>query len=162
MWLNLPAKYKMTKPFYAGLQKADIPAIAINQKVSLNLIAGNWEGQKGGFEPLTDIFLSSVKFESGGEWQISVPKNRNIFFYVVRGNVVVNDQEVKQRQLAEFNNDDENLDIKVNEDSLIIFGHAEPLNEPMIAQGPFVMNTEQEIIQAYQDYQLGKFGVWKG
>ncbi|MES2518917.1 MAG: pirin family protein [Bacteroidota bacterium] len=161
MWLNLPARLKMTKPHYKGLQKEDIPSIAINEKVTLNLISGDFEGNKGAFESLTNIFLSTISINSGGESNFSAPNNHNIFLYLIRGNVSVNGQEITQRQLVEFDNDDDILSLKANTESLLIFGHAKPFNEPMVAQGPFVMNTQQEIAEAYRDFQLGRFGIWK-
>jgi redox-sensitive bicupin YhaK (pirin superfamily) len=81
---------------------------------------------------------------------------------VVRGEVQVNGQAVARLHLAEFNHDGEKLDIQANADSLILLGHARPYGEPIVAYGPFVMNTEAEIHQAYADYQAGKFGVWQG
>jgi redox-sensitive bicupin YhaK (pirin superfamily) len=70
-------------------------------------------------------------------------------------------EEIPFRNLVEFNNDGDSLAVEATEDTVIIFGHANPFNEPLVAQGPFVMNTQEEIRQAYQDYQLGKFGSWE-
>jgi redox-sensitive bicupin YhaK (pirin superfamily) len=79
---------------------------------------------------------------------------------VIRGNVIVNNERVSYHQLVEFDNDSEQVSIKAETDAVILFGHALPLNEPVVAQGPFVMNTEEEIVAAYQDYRDGKFGQW--
>jgi quercetin 2,3-dioxygenase len=89
-----------------------------------------------------------------------VPVEENILLYVVRGNVYVNSQRVTFHQLVEFNNDAEKVTIKAETDAVVLLGHALPLNEPVVAQGPFVMNTEEEIVEAYQDYREGKFGQW--
>ena len=72
----------------------------------------------------------------------------------------MNGKEVEARQLLEFNNDDTDLHITSSADSILLFGHAKPFNEPVVAQGPFVMNTQQEIYEAYDDYRKGKFGSW--
>ncbi len=163
LWVNLPAKYKMVKPHYVGLQKQDIPAIALdNGKVRLNAVSGNWEGTKGAFEPLADIQLATVDFKSGGKLELDIAPERNIFFYVISGKLKVNEQEAGMHALVEFNNDGRRLAVEASSDAVVLLGHAEPFNEPVVAQGPFVMNTEQEIAEAYNDYRTGKFGVWNG
>jgi quercetin 2,3-dioxygenase len=80
---------------------------------------------------------------------------------VVRGELKVNHQLATKLNLVEFNNDGEELILEATTESIILLGHAKPFNEPVIAYGPFVMNTEKEIQEAYQDYQQGKFGIWK-
>jgi redox-sensitive bicupin YhaK (pirin superfamily) len=162
LWMNLPAKHKMMEPAYKGLQKEDIPSFSLeDENVIINLISGTWGGYKGAFDTVTNILLSTIYFQPGGELKVSVPKERNIFFYIIKGSLTVNGQEVPFRNLVEFNNDGEELQVKASEDSILLFGHAVPFNEPVVAQGPFVMNSESEIRQAYQDYQQGKFGQWK-
>lgn len=160
LWLNLPARLKMTPPAYVGLQRDAIPAIQVNETVVLNLISGTWNGQAGAFETLTDVFLSTIALQASGTLTLPVAENRTILFYVIRGSLRVNGQVVKARQLAEFDFAGETIDLTAEADSLLLFGHAQPFNEPVVARGPFVMNTEQEISEAYRDYQLGKFGTW--
>jgi quercetin 2,3-dioxygenase len=161
LWLNLPAKLKMADPFYKGLQKKDIPALSLDGgKVVVNLIAGEWQEQQGAFQPQTDVFLSTVDFKEGGMLRPSVPQAHNLFFYLIRGRLTVNGQEVEALQLVEFNGDAGPINIVAEEESVLLFGHALPFNEPVVARGPFVMNSEQEIYQAYRDYQQGKFGSW--
>ncbi|MBZ5856113.1 pirin family protein [Flavihumibacter profundi] len=158
LWVNLPAKLKMTAPKYTGLQKNEIPEISLdNGKVTIQVISGNWEDTKGAFSPLVDIQLATIFLKPGGTYNTSINPARNIFFYVVKGKVMVNGHEAQIHQLVEFNNDGDAIKIEASEDSIILFGHALPLNEPIVAQGPFVMNTETEIRQAYQDYRNGKF-----
>lgn len=162
LWVNLPAKYKMVNPAYLGLQKKDIPSVeADNGKVTINAVSGNWDGKTGPFRPLVDIQLASVYFKTDGIYETSIAKGRNVFFYVVKGKVNVNGQDAKTQQLVEFNNDATEMRIKALEESIILLGHAVPFNESVVAQGPFVMNTEEEIRQAYADYRNGAFGVWK-
>ncbi|WP_066833674.1 pirin family protein [Rufibacter ruber] len=162
LWLNLPAKHKMMEPQYKGLQKEDIPAISLEEgKVTVNLVSGEWNGQKGAFDTVSDVLLSTVYFQAGGQLNVTVPAERNIFFYIIKGTLTVNGQDVPFRNLVEFNNDGEELQVTASEESILLFGHAMPFNEPVVAQGPFVMNTEAEIYQAYQDYQQGKFGEWR-
>lgn len=161
LWINLPAKHKMVKPAYKGLKSEDIPHISEGEGVAINLISGRWKDQKGAVEPLTDIFLSTIEIKKDSTLSIKVDNSRNIFFYVVQGMVSVNGKKVSKLHLVEFNNDGEDILIGGTTDSTIIFGHADPFNEPMVAQGPFVMNTMEEIREAYEDYQNGKMGTWK-
>ena len=162
LWINLPARLKMTEPFYEGLQKEDIPTISLNDgKVNLNLISGNWESTAGAFKPQTDIFMSTIDFKAGAEITLTVPESHNIFFYLIGGKLRVNGQSVNATELVEFNNDAQQVNVVAESNSTLLFGHAQPFNEPVVAQGPFVMNSEQEIQEAYRDYQQGKFGQWK-
>eukprot|EP01136_Pigoraptor_vietnamica_P035151 Opistho-1_new@100008 len=134
LWLNLPAKLKMTKPFYLGLQKDEIPTISLaNDAIQVNLISGKWGEKAGAFESKTGVFLSTIAFKANAELNVDVAKESNIFFYIIRGAMTVNGKNVEARQLVEFQNDAESINIKTHSDSLIIFGHAVPFNEPMVA-----------------------------
>lgn len=161
LWVNLPARLKLTEPAYEGLQKEQIPTIPVSAGVDLNLVSGVWDGQSGAFNTLSDVFLSTIAFRPGGQVTLPVAADRNILFYVIRGSLTVNGQPVDQRQLVTFNPDGDSLEVTATTDALLLFGHAVAFNEPVVARGPFVMNTEQEIMDAYRDYQLGKFGTWK-
>lgn len=161
LWLNLPSRLKMTEPNYIGLQKEAIPTITTdNGNVQINLISGEWEGKSGAFVSQIDVHLNTIYFKQGGRLTFTVPVSHNIFFYVIRGKLLVNGQTIEALHLTEFNNDDELMQLEAQSESIVLFGHAEPLNEPVVAQGPFVMNTEEEIHQAYEDYRRGKFGSW--
>ncbi|MES2765176.1 MAG: pirin family protein [Bacteroidota bacterium] len=162
LWLNLPARLKMTEPKYIGLQKEEIPQFTLdNGKVTVNLICGEFHGKKGAFEPSSDVVLQTIFLKSGGELTLNIPAEHNIFFYMIRGEVTVNGTKAKMLQLVEFANDNEELFLKADADSIVLFGHAKPFGEPVVAQGPFVMNSEEEIVQAYDDYRRGKFGTWQ-
>lgn len=160
LWINLPAKLKMTKPRYIGLQKEEITHFELNEKTRVQLISGHWDSHQGSFETLNPITMSTVYMDKDGKFNKDIPAEENIFFYVVRGKLKVMGEEIPLRNLVEFNNDGDMLHVEAKEDSILLLGHAKPLNEPMVAQGPFVMNTQQEIMEAYRDYQLGKFGTW--
>lgn len=162
LWVNLPSKFKMVKPAYTGLQKENIPKVELdNGKVSIEAVAGNWGGTKGAFTPVSDIQLALVHLKTGGVYKKAIAAERNIFFYVIKGNVTVNNRQARIHELVEFNNDGTDINIEALEDSSILMGHALPFSEPIVAYGPFVMNTEEEIQQAYEDYQQGLFGSWK-
>ncbi len=161
LWLNLPASKKMTEPRYLGLQEDEINNFGLDGgKVKVQQLFGEWEGVKGSFDPSFPITMSTIHFQSSGKISKSIPAEENIFCYVVRGTIKINGTEVNLRHLVEFGNNGIEITFEASEDSILILGHAIPFNEPMVAQGPFVMNTEQEIREAYQDYQSGKFGTW--
>ncbi|GAB4403229.1 MAG: pirin family protein [Microscillaceae bacterium] len=160
LWLNLPARLKMTEPFYLGLQKEQIPSFSISDKVQLALIAGQWEGSSGAFQPQTDVFLSTLAFQSKGKLVLDIPARRNVFFYLVKGALLANGQVVAERQLVEFGAEGSEIAMEATQESVLLLGHASPFQEPVVAQGPFVMNSIEEIQAAYRDYQMGKFGVW--
>ncbi|HEY1115872.1 MAG TPA: pirin family protein [Chitinophagaceae bacterium] len=159
LWVNLPAKYKMEEPRYTGLQEDAIPRTSLDEgKATLLAVSGKWNGVNGAVQPLTDIALARIDMKEGGKVGFSIPANKNIFFYVVHGEVQVNGADVAMHHLAQFNNDGDGLNITANTDALILLGHATPFHEPFMAFGPFVMNTREEIMQAYDDYRNGKFG----
>jgi redox-sensitive bicupin YhaK (pirin superfamily) len=163
LWLNLPASLKMTDPAYVGLQKKDIPSVALDHgRVVIHAVSGNWEGTQGAFKPIRDVQLASVYFKPGGLYAASVDPKENILFYVVKGNLKVNEQRVHMHQLVEFNPVAGEITVEALEESIILFGHAAPYHEAIVSHGPFVMNTEEEIKQAYKDYRSGVFGDWKG
>ena len=161
LWLNLPADKKMIAPKYKGLQKENIPTFSLDQgKVEVQQLFGEWNGTSGAFEGNFPITMSTIYLEKGGKFEKSIPANENIFFYIVRGTLNVNGIEIHFRNLVEFENQEGNITVETTEDAILILGHAMPFNEPMVAQGPFVMNTKEQIQEAYNDYQAGKFGTW--
>jgi redox-sensitive bicupin YhaK (pirin superfamily) len=160
LWINLPAKYKMTPPAYTGLQKEEIPTLNWDGgKVTAQIISGSWEGATGPVKPLTDIHLAAIHFKKNGRVTLSVEPGKNIFLYVVKGGLLINGERTEMHHLVEFNHDGKMIEMKALEDAVILFGHATPFHEPFVAYGPFVMNTQQEIMQAYEDYNNGKFGA---
>lgn len=162
LWLNLPAKHKMISPAYKGFQEDEIPRIALDEgKVNVQVVSGSFDETGGAFHTLTNINLATIYLKESGKLNLKVPENHNILFYVVKGELLVNGKQIQALHLAEFENDAEDLQIEAAADSVLIFGHAEPFNEPVVARGPFVMNSMHEINQAYDDFQAGKMGRWR-
>jgi redox-sensitive bicupin YhaK (pirin superfamily) len=162
LWINLPAKLKMSEPYYIGRQQEEIPMMQFDDgKISANLISGEWNEVEGAFESSTGVFLSTLHLKPGAKMDLNIPQEHNIFFYVISGEINANGTSVRALHLAEFNHDGDILSISSKADSILLLGRALPFNEPVVSQGPFVMNTQQEIAQAYQDYRMGKFGEWK-
>ncbi|MDR9457200.1 MAG: pirin family protein [Salegentibacter sp.] len=159
LWVNLPARLKKTEPWYKGIQKNKIPIKEFDGGRA-QVVSGEFLGTKGAFQPETGINLAMLFLEKGAKLQLKVPAIHNIFFYVIKGELQVNNQQAMELHLVDFGNDSEELQIEAIEDSTLLFGHAKPFDEPVVARGPFVMNTIEEINQAYKDYQSGKFGSW--
>lgn len=158
LWVNLPARLKMSEPRYVGLQQADIPAIALPGGGELNLIAGEWQDHAGPIETLTGVFMSTLRLPAGAQEQLSVAPGRQVFLYVVEGDVEVGGEPVQPHHLIEVDRDGDRLDIEVSSDARLLLGHGDVIDEPVYSHGPFVMNTREEIVQAVDDYQNGKFG----
>jgi quercetin 2,3-dioxygenase len=158
LWVNLPASLKMTKPRYIGLQRQHIPEVH-GGGVTIRAISGDWGEAKPAMEPLYDIAIAEVYFEAGASKTFTIAAGRNIFFYVVRGEIEVNGQSAHQFQLVEFGTEGEEIKVTAQSAAMILLGHAVPFREPIVAHGPFVMNTRDEIMAAFHDYQEGKFGL---
>ena len=158
LWVNLPSRLKMSEPRYVGLQQESIPAIALPGGGELNLIAGEWQGSVGPIDSLTDVFMSTLQLPAGSQEQLPVAPGRQVFLYVVDGDVTVGGESVKPHHLIEVDRDGDHLDIEASSDARLLFGHGDVINEPIYSHGPFVMNTREEIVQAVDDYQNGKFG----
>ncbi|NHZ66828.1 pirin family protein [Massilia genomosp. 1] len=158
LWINLPGRLKMTAPAYTGLQRGDIPTLQLDGgKVDLHLIAGAWDGSAGPLPSLTGVFMSTVEMRAGGQLHVPDLRARNVFLYVVRGAVEVNGDRAEAFHLAELSEEGVALTITAETDALLIFGHATPLNEPVVSHGPFVMNTKEEIQVAIADFEAGRF-----
>jgi quercetin 2,3-dioxygenase len=158
LWVNLPSRLKMTAPKYVGLQREQIPVFTLDtNRITVSLIAGTWGARRGPIETLWDETMATVVCAAGGHFDLEVAEGRNIFFYTVRGDLQVNGERVRAHHLVEFGREGTHLDVTATADSLLLFGHAEPIGEPVVAHGPFVMNTREEIMQAVNDYQAGKF-----
>ena len=158
LWVNLPAKLKMTAPRYMGLQKEDIPSF-VRSGATVHLIAGEWDGNQAPIQSLTGLTLMTVELKAGARLTLPAPRHRRLFLYIVRGEVRVSGTAASSFQLVDLNHDGDSVEIEGSSDALIIFAHADPLGEPIAAQGPFVMNTREEIVQTIRDYQSGAFGV---
>ena len=154
LWINLPSRLKFTEPRYVGLQKDEIASFE-NGGVTVNLIAGDWSGHRGPIESLTDVHMMTVALTAGSRIVLPAPRGRNVFFYIVCGKLTIGEAF----HLVDWNDDGDEIEVEAVTDALILFGHAKPYGEPVVAHGPFVMNTREEMVQAIRDYQMGKFGA---
>jgi len=159
IWVNLPAKYKMNAPHYQALKHSDFNRYDFpDQKAGVEVIAGNYNGVKGIASTFTPIEMYNVYLKGGAEVPFSFPKEYNTGILVIEGNVILNDKPVPTDHFALFGNDGTDMLLKSNEDAIVLVLSGEPINEPIVSYGPFVMNTKQEILDAYDDLNNGKFG----
>lgn len=157
LWVNLPARLKMTAPRYIGVQAEAIPAIVVDG-AAVHLVSGEWQGRSGAIESLTGVFLSRIEAQPGARLTFDRLNDRDVFLYVARGAIDVAGTRVPHFTLAALSEGDR-VTITASEPSIVLFGHAEPIPEPVVAHGPFVMNSVEEIRQAFADYQAGTFGM---
>lgn len=158
LWLNLPSRLKMTQPRYTGLQGDEIPWVELADGVQMSLSAGELNGTSGPFRSVTGVFIGLVELSAGARATLPAPEGRSVLFYAVQGSVTVGGAVVPKWTLAELDDGDEVEVAAADGPALLLFGHADPINEPVVSHGPFVMNTREEIVQAVQDYQRGLFG----
>jgi len=161
LWVNLPSRLKMTTPNYLGLQGADIPKVEVGG-ARVEVISGEVAGVAGPFPSLIGIEMSVVRLAPGGALDLPVAPGRNIFLYVVSGEIGIGGQAAPAWSLVELNDDGDAVVFDAPSGAVALLGHAAPIGEPVFAHGPFVMNTREEIVQAIADYNAGKFGAVPG
>lgn len=158
LWVNLPAKDKMSTPKYQAIENSNIPKIKVDGGV-VEVIAGSYQDHQGAASTFTPVNMLNAKLTSGGSATFSFPANHNTCILVIEGEVILNDTEdVPLDHLALFKNEGESFTIKATQNSIVLILSGAPINEPIAAHGPFVMNTREQIMEAFQDYELGKFG----
>jgi len=160
LWVNLPAKDKMSKPKYQGISNEQISKFKLPKNAGIiEIIAGEYQGIKGSASTFSPVNMMNAKLEENGKAEFSFPNHFNTGLLVIEGNIVVNDKEnVPTNHFVLFENNASDFTIEATEKSVVLVLSGEPLNEPIAAHGPFVMNTHQEIIQAIEDFNMGKFG----
>ena len=160
LWVNLPAKDKMSAPKYQAIENASIPKVPIENGY-VEVIAGEFQGTKGKASTFTPVHLFNAHLQSGGKAEFSFPADYNTCIIVVEGEVRINDADelVPVDHFVLFENEGETIHIEATEHSKILILSGEPIREPIASHGPFVMNTRQEIMQAFHDFEAGKFGT---
>ncbi|MDB5476786.1 MAG: pirin-related protein [Phenylobacterium sp.] len=158
LWVNLPARLKMSRPRYQGVQADEIPVLTADEgKAAIHLISGTWGGRTGPIASLTGVFMSTIELKKGGKVGFGSLAGRNVFLYLVRGEVEVDGVAAAGQHLVQLDLEGDTVEIAAASDAVLVFGHAEPIGEPVVAHGPFVMNTREEITTAIRDYQAGLF-----
>lgn len=159
LWVNLPAKDKMSPPKYQAIQNSEMKKVDLGENGFIELIAGEYQGKKGPATTFSPVHLMNAKLKKGGKADFSFPANFNTAALVIEGNILVNGQEkVTTDHFVLFENEGEDFTIEASENAIVLIISGEPLNEPIFPHGPFVMNSREEIIQAFDDFNTGKFG----
>ncbi|MDB6064832.1 MAG: pirin family protein [Pedosphaera sp.] len=160
LWVNLRAQDKSAKPGYQTLLKAQIPNVPLPQDAgTVRVIAGEFGGQKGPAKTFTPINLWDVNLRAGKSTELPLPSGHTTVILVLSGKVVLNgDREAGEGDLAIFERSGTGITVQANTEAKLLVMDGEPIAEPVIGHGPFVMNSRAEIQQAFEDYQLGRMG----
>ena len=159
LWVNLPAKLKMTQPGYQAILNKQIPMIELkNGAGQARIIAGEFDGHVGPANTFTPLNVIDLRLKKGST-SISVPEGWNASLVVLKGAVEAGEGVVaKDAQMLMFSNQGRDIQVNILEDSIALLLSGEPINEPIVGYGPFVMNTKEEIARAMQDFNSGSFG----
>ena len=161
LWVNLPAKEKMSPPRYQAIDKSLIQSVMLADGLGqVEVIAGNYQGVKGPAKTFSPIHAMNAFLMTDAEAKFEFPANYNTILLVIEGKILINgSQTIDLDHLVLFENSGETFVLKALEQSCVLILSGEPLGEPIEANGPFVMNTKQELIQAIRDFHDGKFGT---
>lgn len=160
-WLNSPSSKKLDIPDYQPLTADNTPWVFLdNNKVKIGVVAGDFKEAKGPINSKTPVTVLRIEAEQGAKFEIPTNSDYNSIIYVLDGAASVNNNEtVATKDLAYFNMEGDSISIEAKSNIRMIFLAGQPLNEKVVSQGPFVMNTESQILEAIRDYQMGKMGV---
>jgi redox-sensitive bicupin YhaK (pirin superfamily) len=160
MWVNTPAKYKGNEPKYIPLTKEATPSIELdNGNAELFLQAGEMFGTRGAIETQTPISAATLSMKAGAKVTLPAPSGHNAFLFLLDGKLSFGGREVTGDNAVIFANDGDEITFEAKEATRALFMSGEPINEPLAMYGPFVMNTRDELKQAFIEFQLGKMGV---
>ena len=160
LWVNLPAKDKMSTPKYQGIKQNEIQQFTLADNSGIiEIIAGKYQDKKGNANTFSPIEMYNARLNSGGKANFNFAANYNTGILVIEGKVKINETEIANtNQFVHFKNEGEEIKIEALEQSVLLILSGEPINEPIAAYGPFLMNKPEEIQQAIADYNNGKFG----
>ncbi|WPG38948.1 pirin family protein [Variovorax sp. EBFNA2] len=160
LWVNLPARDKMATPGYQAIVDAQIPSVPLPEGAgSVRVIAGDYLGHKGPAHTFTPIDVWDLRLNQGAQVTLPVPEGHAAAVVVLRGTVQVNGETVvRDAQMVLLDRAGDALTIDANNDAVVLLLSGEPIDEPIVGHGPFVMNTRDEIVQAMKDFGSGKFG----
>lgn len=160
LWVNLPAQDKTRAPGYQGLVAADIPDVALPDGAGrLRVIAGSYAGHGGPAQTHTPMNVWDVRLSADGRAAFEAPEGDTLVLVVLRGTVLVNGREIaREAQWVQFTREGEGVEVEANGDAVLLLLSGRPIAEPVVGYGPFVMNTQAEIIKAIADLRGGRFG----
>ncbi len=160
LWVNLPARHKMTTAKYQAIENADMGKFILEDgRSSVEIIAGEYKNTKGPAFTFSPMNMFNVKLARGMKCDFRFEKKSNTGMLIIEGEIKVNNSETpSENQFILFGHEGEHITIEGIKDSIVLVISGEPINEPIASYGPFVMNTESEIKKAYEDFYNGKFG----
>ncbi len=162
LWLNLPSEKKMMQANYQHAKREEFSTVSSqDKKVNIQVIAGSLEGKQGKISTQTSVNAFMIDVEQGGEYTIAIDNAHQSLLYLLSGNTNINDDinlVNDENQLIEFQNDGDGFLLKANQKSKLLFLSGTPFKEEVASWGPYVMNTQTEIMEALKDYQQGKMG----
>ncbi|GAB3386843.1 pirin family protein [Lysobacter fragariae] len=159
LWVNLPAKDKMAKPGYQGITDARIPAVPLADDAGrVRVIAGTFEGFEGPASTFSPMNVWDVRVNAGKTVQLPQEEGWTVQVVVLAGTVEVNGTVLREKQMATLSTDGTGVAIEANNDAKLLLLAGEPIDEPVVGYGPFVMNSQAQIAQAIADFNGGKFG----
>jgi redox-sensitive bicupin YhaK (pirin superfamily) len=160
LWVNLPAAAKVAKPGYQSILSAQIPRVEIGTGAFARVIAGDLNGMQGPAKTFTPVNVFDIRMEPGGRGELSLSSGQNSAIVLLRGDIVVNGSSVLQgeAQIARLSSAGETVTLDAKAESLLLVLSGEPIHEPVASYGPFVMNTEAELRQAFEEYRSGRMG----
>ncbi len=162
LWINLPKKHKMTPAKYQSIVHTQKPKVSLPDNMgSIYVVAGEYNGTKGVASTFSPVHMYDIHLNAGADFSFTLPANFNTGILLVDGEINVNEHDVKENHYVQLKNEAGDIHIRAKKKSLLLVLSGEPLNEPYVSYGPFVMNTEAEIHQAIEDYNAGKFGFLK-
>lgn len=160
LWVNLPARDKMSTPKYQALQNKAIPRVNLDDAGStVEVIAGSYQDTRGAASTFTPVNLLNARLKKGSSAGFSFPASYNTALVVIEGSILINEKEqAPTDHFVLLSNDGESFTVEATDDAVVLVMSGEPIHEPIAAHGPFVMNTRQELIEAFEDFNQGKFG----
>jgi redox-sensitive bicupin YhaK (pirin superfamily) len=161
LWINTPAAHKMDQPEYFALQKQDIPfSVTDDGLARVNVVAGELVGIRGPVSAKSVVNVATLELKKGGALEIALPSEHNAFLYTLDGKLTVGGYGlIDGLHAAVFARDGEGIRLEALEETRLLLASGVPLNEKVVAQGPFVMNSETQILEAMRDYRMGKMGI---
>jgi len=159
LWVNLPASDKMTPPAYQAIVSNDIPVVALPDDAgTLRVIAGEYEAHAGPAHTFTPMQVWDMNLKQGSVSEFSLPDGWNTALIVLHGTVLVNgDNVAREAQMVLLDSAGSKVTIEANNDAVVLLLSGEPINEEIVGHGPFVMNSQAEIMQAIDDFNSGRF-----
>ena len=160
LWLNLPKEHKMSAPRYQGVSSEDIPIADLGAGSYARVIAGELNGVRGPARTFTPVSLFDVRLTAGSRVELSLPEGQNTGVVLLHGDVVVNSLVPVQGEakIAVLSAAGEVVSLEAKAESVLLILGGEPIREPVASYGPFVMNTQAELQEAFRDYKSGKMG----